>query len=378
MNYKKRNVIGFISFFIIIFFMINFKFFLDIVNDKILGMTFIGIKGDKVFFSELDDNELTKDELFKYILDNLKNFGYDRFKNLYFSIYTRNIDGEDNFIERFKISINDDFEKNLYDNLNGIPINEELLFKFVLNFKERDYFSKIFSIKIVDELYKKEKKIIFNIDKFTGDGNIGFINIPKYLNLNNHSKIEVNAKHNDLVITELNAKYDDENNVISINNLVPLKLYSDVKFVTKNTDGIEVNININNLYMNSENELQDYLSKVYLNLFNRYPNEYEYFKYLEKLSNHEIIINDFLDNIILDSEFDIINNTPKKIIDSIYFLVNKEVINDKLSSVILNEFNDEFLNNDNIGDIKLRILNKFLYNNDSLQYIKMKLNLMVK
>lgn len=378
MNYKKRNAIGFISFFLIILFMLNFKFLSDTVNNKILSIRFTGLKGDKVFFSELDDKELTKGELVEYIMKNFENFGYEKLKNLNFSVYTRDIDGEDNFVEKFKIPVVDNFNDSLYENLSIIPINEELLFKFVLNFKDKDYLSRIFSIKIVDDLYKKEKKIILNLDKFTNKGTTSFVSVPKYLNLNNNSKINIEAKYNNLTITGLNATYDEENNVIKINNLVPLKLYSNIKIVTKNPDGIEITININNLRMDSENELQDYLSKIYLNSFNRYPAENEYFNYLVKLSNHEIAINDFLDTIIMNNEFDIINDTPKKIIDSIYFLVNKKSISSRLSTLILDEFNNMLLDIKLVGEAKLKILNKFLYSDESLEYIKIQLNLMIK
>ena len=71
MNYKKRNIIGIASFVVIILVMLNFNFFLEILNYKILGIKFIGIKGDELFLSELSEIELTKSELVEYITDNL-------------------------------------------------------------------------------------------------------------------------------------------------------------------------------------------------------------------------------------------------------------------------------------------------------------------
>lgn len=378
MNYKKRNIIGIASFVVIILVMLNFNFFLEILNYKILGIKFIGIKGDELFLSELSEIELTKSELVEYITDNLNQIGSKKLQNFDFSIYVRNIEEEDKFLEKFRIPIDDNFDENLYQSLDLISKNEELLFRFVLYSEDKTYMSKIFSIKLVDELYKNEGKIILELNEFSKNGTISSVSVPKYLNLEENSKINVSAKCNDLSITGLSAKYDEKNSNIIVSNLVPLKEYSYVEFSTKNKDGIDIILNIRNLVMQSENELQDYLSKIYLNSLNRYPYENEYIDILNKLSSHEIIIKDFLSEIILSEEFDNFNNTPKQIIDSIYFLVNKQRINGRLSTLMLDEFNQLLLDQNTKDNVKLEILNDFFNDEESLNYMKTKLNVKVE
>lgn len=378
MNYKKRNIIGIASFVVIILVMLNFNFFLEILNYKILGIKFIGIKGDELFLSELSEIELTKSELVEYITDNLNQIGSKKLQNFDFSIYVRNIEEEDKFLEKLRIPIDGNFDENLYQSLDLISKNEELLFRFVLYSEDKTYMSKIFSIKLVDELYKNEGKIILELNEFSKNGTISSVSVPKYLNLEENSKINVSAKCNDLSITGLSAKYDEKNSNIIVSNLVPLKEYSYVEFSTKNKDGIDIILNIRNLVMQSENELQDYLSKIYLNSLNRYPYENEYIDILNKLSSHEIIIKDFLSEIILSEEFDNFNNTPKQIIDSIYFLVNKQRINSRLSTLMLDEFNQLLLDQNTKDNVKLEILNDFFYDDESLNYMKTKLNVKVE
>lgn len=378
MNYKKRNIIGIASFVVIILVMLNFNFFLEILNYKILGIKFIGIKGDELFLSELSEIELTKSELVEYITDNLNQIGSKKLQNFDFSIYVRNIEEEDKFLEKLRIPIDDNFDENLYQSLDLISKNEELLFRFVLYSEDKTYMSKIFSIKLVDELYKNEGKIILELNEFSKNGTISSVSVPKYLNLEENSKINVSAKCNDLSITGLSAKYDEKNSNIIVSNLVPLKEYSYVEFSTKNKDGIDIILNIRNLVMQSENELQDYLSKIYLNSLNRYPYENEYIDILNKLSSHEIIIKDFLSEIILSEEFDNFNNTPKQIIDSIYFLVNKQRINGRLSTLMLDEFNQLLLDQNTKDNVKLEILNDFFNDEESLNYMKTKLNVKVE
>src|SRR5699024_1796437 len=99
-------------------------------------------------------------------------------------------------------------------------------FRFVLYSKDKTYMSKIFSIKLVDELYKNEGKIILELNEFSKNGTISSVSVPKYLNLEENSKINVTAKYNELAITGLSARYDVKNNNIVVSNLVPLKEYS--------------------------------------------------------------------------------------------------------------------------------------------------------
>ena len=378
MNYKKRNIIGIASFVVIILVMLNFNFFLEILNYKILGIKFIGIKGDELFLSELSEIELTKSELVEYITDNLNQIGSKKLQNFDFSIYVRNIEEEDKFLEKLRIPIDDNFDENLYQSLDLIPKNEELLFRFVLYSKDKSYMSKIFSIKLVDELYKNEGKIILELNEFSNVGIVSSVSVPKYLNLEENSKINVTAKYNELAITGLSARYDVKNNNIVVSNLVPLKEYSYVEFTTRNSDSIVIILNIRNFLMQSENELQDYLSKIYLNSLNRYPYESEYVESLNKLSNHEISINEFLSGIILSEEFDNVNNTPKQIVDSIYFLVNKQRINGRLSTLMLDEFNHALLDKNTRNNAKLEMLNDFLSDEESLNYMETKLNVRVE
>lgn len=375
MNYRKRNTIGVISFIIIILLMFNFNLLFELIDYRVLGKNFVGLKGRELFLLDINEGELTLDELKKYILDNFKKIGYDKIKKFDFSIYTRNIEGEDNFIEQFRIPLKDNFEDKLDKSLKIINQNEELLFKFVFYFKDKIYTSKIFSIKIVDDLYKKEGKISIDIDEFTKSGLKSFITIPKYLNLKSNSKLNVLAKHKGLDISGLQCNYDSITNKIILNNLVPLKEYSYIKLSTKNLDGVQIELNIKDLIMNSDNELQDYLSKIYFNSFGRYPYEDEYVKILEAFSNNKISIYEFLSSIISSEEFDRVNDTPKKIIDNIYFIATKQHINGRISTLVLEEFNLKLLDKNLILEAKNDILNKFLQYEESLEYFSKRLTI---
>ena len=80
----------------------------------------------------------------------------------------------------------------------------------------------------------------------------------------------------------------------------------------------------------------------------------------------------------MSEEFDNVNNTPKQIVDSIYFLVNKQRINGRLSTLMLDEFNHALLDKNTRNNAKLEMLNDFLSDEESLNYMETKLNVRVE
>ena len=78
MNYKKRNVIGTLSFIFIFLVMLNFDFIFKTLNNKILGIKFIGMKGEELFLSDLTQENLTKNQIIEYINYNLKQIDFEK------------------------------------------------------------------------------------------------------------------------------------------------------------------------------------------------------------------------------------------------------------------------------------------------------------
>ncbi len=378
MNYKKCNIIGVISFIIIILFMVNLNYFLEVLNHNILNIKFVGIKNGELFLSELSDIVLTKDDLLNYINSNIKQIGESKLNGFDFSIYVRNVEEQDNFREKFRISIDENFTDTLYKNLNLIPKNQDLLLKFVVYSKDNTYVSTIFGVKIVDEVYRNEGKIILELDDFTTDGVSSFVSIPKYLKLISKNKVDITAKHGELDIKSLTAYVDELNLKIIIENLVPLKEYSHIKMSTKNSEGTDVILRINNIVMQPETNLQEYLSRVYLVVLGRYPYEGDYKSTLIDLKDNKISINEFLNKFISNEEFNTVNDTPKKIVDGIYYLVNKKSIDGRVSTLVLDEFNQLLLSSNTREEAKLEILNRFLSSESSSNYIEKQLNFKVQ
>lgn len=377
MNYKKRNTIGTLSFIVIIFVMLNFDFILKTFNQKILGIKFIGLKGEELFLADLSEEILTKNQVIEYINYNLKQMNLRKSEKYDFSIYVKNIEEEDKFIEVFRIPLDKNFNKSINKNIDLIKMNEKLLIKFVIYHKDNTYISKIFNIKLVDEIYKNEGKIVLELDDFTKNGTYSLVSIPKYVNLTNNSKISIKGKHNDLDINDLKVSYDKETQKLKIENLVPSKQYSHIELSTKNVEGIDVIMSVKNLITTPEGDLQDYISKIYVTTLNRSAYEKEFLEDLNKLSSNKVTATEFLTDFISKEEFDLVNDTPKKIIESIYFLCKKQKMDVRISALILDEVNSLLLDNQKKQESKIALLNRFLSENDSKNYMESTLKLKI-
>lgn len=377
MNYKKCNIIGILSFIAIVFLMVNLNFFLEVLNYNVLNIKFVGIKNNELVLSELNETVLTKLELADYIKSNIEQIGMKKLENFEFAVHSRNVEEEDKFIENFRIGINSYFTENLNKSLDLIDENQDLLLKFLLYSGDKIYSSSIFEMKIVDEVYKNEGKIVLDLEDFSKSGTQSLVTLPKYLKLKAKNKIDIKAKHGELDIKDLKASFDESNMKLIIKDLVPLKDYSYIEISTKDSDNVDVILKIKNITTQPETKLQEYISKIYFVCLGRYPYESQYVTLLNQLTEHEISINKFLGDIILSEEFDIKNTTPKQIVDSIYYLVNKKSIDGRVSTLVLDEFNQELLNHETKSDTKIKVMNKFLHDEDSLNYIKNQLNLKV-
>ena len=103
MNYKKRNVIGTLSFIFIFLVMLNFDFIFKTLNNKILGIKFIGMKGEELFLSDLTQENLTKNQIIEYINYNLKQIDFEKLEKYDFAIYVKNVENNDKFLEFLRI-----------------------------------------------------------------------------------------------------------------------------------------------------------------------------------------------------------------------------------------------------------------------------------
>lgn len=377
MNYKKCNIIGILSFVAIILVMVNLNFFLEVLNHNVLNIKFVGIKNNELFLSELNETILTKTELSDYIKLNIDQIGMKKLENFDFAIYARNVEEQDNFVEKFRISVDENFTTNLNKGLDSISENQDLLLRFVFYSGEKTYTSTIFEIKLVDEVYKNEGKIILELHDFSNKGTMISGSVPKYLKLKSKNKIDIIAKHGELDVKDLNVSFDESNLRLIIKDLVVLKDYSSVEISTKNSDNVDVILKIKNIITEPETKLQEYISKIYLVSIGRYPYETEYINSLNQLTEHKISINKFLRDIISSEEFENKNDTPKKIIDSIYYLVNKKTIDGRVSTLLLDEYNQLLSNDETKNDTKLKVMNKFLYDEEILNYMKTQLNVKV-
>lgn len=377
MNYKKRNFIGIISFITIIIVMINLNSILESLNAKIIGKKFIGVKGDTLFLNDLDEEIITKIELIDFINKNFEEMELKKSNDYEFSIYTRDVLGDDKFKEIFRIDMNEDFVDSLYQNLENIEKNKDIFVKFVLYINKDSYVSESYPLKFVDELYKTEGKILVELKDYTKVGTKSYVKIPEYLNLKNDSKLSISAKYEELDVSDLECSFNSETNELVIGNIVPLKTYSFITITTKDIDGVDVILNMRSLLTNPENDLEKYISSVYSTTLGRKAYESEYNKNLQELSSGSISFRDFILGVMDYEEFNTFNDTSKKIVDSIYFMANNEKITARMATLVLDEFNDKLTNQETFKDAKVLILDKFLSNENTVKKIKEELNVVI-
>lgn len=373
MNYKLRNFIGIVAFVCILLITINLDFILKTVDTRILGKEFIGIKDDKIFLSSIDTNKLTKDDLVKYIMYNLQEINLKNLSEYSFSIHSKDINTEDSYIERFNINIDENFDSNLYKRLDLLDKNRDLYLKISLKKDEKIYMSDIFVVNIYDELYQGLENVV-TLNDYTTKGITSLVDVPENININSNSKFTITANFNENKILGLSIDYDKNNKKIIIGNLVPGKQYLDVEIIVDDNSSNKMKFIIPKLLMDYDSEIQSYFVKIYYQVLKRYPSEREYSENLHNVLDNEVELKSILVDIILSDEFDQINTTPKEVVDSIYFLSNKKVINGRLSIIILDEFNTKLSSEEFIKETKLEILDRFLNMESSKEYMESILN----
>ena len=359
MNYKLRNLIGIVAFICILLVTINLDFILKTVDIKILGKEFVGIKDGKIFLSSIDTNKLTKDDLVKYIMYNLQEINLKNLDEYKFSIHSKDINTEDSYIERFNINIDENFESSLYKSLDLLDKNKDLYLKIFLKNNEKIYMSDIFVVNIDDGLYQSYENVI-TLNDYTIKGITSLVNIPENINISSNSKFTITANFNENKISGLSIDYDKNNKKIIIGNLVPGKQYLNVEIIADENSSNKMKFIIPKLLMEHDSEIQSYFVKIYYQVLKRYPTEKEYSENLHNILDNTVDLKSILVDIILSDEFDRMNTTPKEMVDSIYFLSNKKVINGRLSIITLEEFNTKLSSAEFINEAKLEILDKFL------------------
>lgn len=373
MNYKLRNLIGIVAFICILLVTINLDFILKTVDIKILGKEFVGIKDGKIFLSSIDTNKLTKDDLVKYIMYNLQEINLKNLDEYKFSIHSKDINTEDSYIERFNINIDENFESSLYKSLDLLDKNKDLYLKIFLKNNEKIYMSDIFVVNIDDGLYKSYENVI-TLNDYTIKGITSLVNIPENINISSNSKFTITANFNENKISGLSIDYDKNNKKIIIGNLVPGKQYLNVEIIADENSSNKMKFIIPKLLMEHDSEIQSYFVKIYYQVLKRYPTEKEYSENLHNILDNTVDLKSILVDIILSDEFDRMNTTPKEMVDSIYFLSNKKVINGRLSIITLEEFNTKLSSAEFINEAKLEILDKFLNMESSKEYMESILN----
>ncbi|AID45216.1 hypothetical protein SFBM_1245 [Candidatus Arthromitus sp. SFB-mouse-Japan] len=373
MNYKLRNLIGIVAFICILLVTINLDFILKTVDIKILGKEFVGIKDGKIFLSSIDTNKLTKDDLVKYIMYNLQEINLKNLDEYKFSIHSKDINTEDSYIERFNINIDENFESSLYKSLDLLDKNKDLYLKIFLKNNEKIYMSDIFVVNIDDGLYQSYENVI-TLNDYTIKGITSLVNIPENINISSNSKFTITANFNENKISGLSIDYDKNNKKIIIGNLVPGKQYLNVEIIADENSSNKMKFIIPKLLMEHDSEIQSYFVKIYYQVLKRYPTEKEYSENLHNILDNTVDLKSILVDIILSDEFDRMNTTPKEMVDSIYFLSNKKVINGRLSIITLEEFNTKLSSAEFINEAKLEILDKFLNMESSKEYMESILN----
>lgn len=373
MNYKLRNLIGIVAFICILLVTINLDFILKTVDIKILGKEFVGIKDGKIFLSSIDTNKLTKDDLVKYIMYNLQEINLKNLDEYKFSIHSKDINTEDSYIERFNINIDENFESSLYKSLDLLDKNKDLYLKIFLKNNEKIYMSDIFVVNIDDGLYQSYENVI-TLNDYTIKGITSLVNIPENINISSNSKFTITANFNENKISGLSIDYDKNNKKIIIGNLVPGKQYLNVEIIADENSLNKMKFIIPKLLMEHDSEIQSYFVKIYYQVLKRYPTGKEYSENLHNILDNTVDLKSILVDIILSDEFDRMNTTPKEMVDSIYFLSNKKVINGRLSIITLEEFNTKLSSAEFINEAKLEILDKFLNMESSKEYMESILN----
>lgn len=368
LNYKLRNFIGIATFICIILILINSKFILESIDTKILGKEFVGIKDDKLYLLELKDTEVSKQELVDYIIYNFDRIKSHDLQNYKFAIYKKNINNEDTYVEKFRINIDENFEDELYKNIDLLDKNIDLFLKMSLFNEDEIYMSDIVVVKISDGLSDNVESEI-TLSNYSTKGTSSIVDLSSDVLIDDDSEMTIVADYGNNEVLNLNVQYSRTDNKLIIGNLVPGKEYKNLRISTQDSKNNKINFFIKKLLMESDTELQDYIVKIYLQVLKRYPTELEYSEILDDLNNNGNDIRGFLVKVISSEEFNSINSTPKEIVDSIYFLCNKKNINSRLSIIILDEFNEKLLDFNNLESYKIELLDKFLSMDSSIEYM---------
>ena len=193
-------------------------------------------------------------------------------------------------------------------------------------------------------------------DVISGVGNLSQINISSSSLINTDDKVSFsysipNNKSIATIITNTNGITGEYyNNKITLNNIVPNKIYTNLRVTVNFTDGTNQNIIISEFKANkSSDELKNYIAKVYttaltpINETNKYKIRYadeEGFKYwYDMLYNKKISGPEFIYRILDASEFNNVQSSPQNKIRALYPIVTNREGDTNGINYWINEFN---------------------------------------
>ncbi len=145
----------------------------------------------------------------------------------------------------------------------------------------------------------------------------------------------------------------NENNEIDLKGLVPGKLYERIEIKIVVEVGKEISFNIENIQLEPEEEVQEFLFSVYKRSFLRDPDESGYHYWIGRLKEKTITSRDFLINLLFaEKEFSEMQYSTDKLISVLYsIIVNRDPDKEGLDFWI-NFYNNDALKNSG-GDVFL-------------------------
>ena len=190
-----------------------------------------------------------------------------------------------------------------------------------------------------DEVIDFEVPVV--IEETSSEGDILLFNMPQLKGVELTPEMDISCD-----IDGLSFEYIDEK--VNVKGLIPGKNYELIEIKIKVEEGKELKLNIENIKLDIQEEVQQFLLNVYDRAFLRSPDEGGYKYWMDRLKNKDISARMFLINLLFaEKEFSEMDYKTDQFITVLYsIIVNREPDTEGLNFWI-NFYNEDALKNSN-------------------------------
>ena len=263
-----------------------------------------------------------------------------------------NIDGK-NISGYTKIhTIDSKFEENNSLNLDYF-ISENKKYEFAVEivsdkFKAGTGKTELEVGKIKEEQENVEEDVIFDVpitvEDFNGIGDRFTFSLPDLGDVDLTEEMDIICD-----VEGLSIEFVEEG--ISVKGLVPGKQYENIEIRILVEEGKELIFNIENIKLEPEEDVQEFLYNVYQRAFLRDPDEGGYQYWLNRLKTKDISARDFLINLLFaEKEFSEMKYNTEKFISVLYSIIVDRDPDDEGLKFWIDFYNNDALKNSN-GDV---------------------------